>query len=80
MLCRISLPLSSKQRIMSSSFEANKEVVELMLMFVGVMLSYRGGNRFRTEYTCSPCFANLEKASRHYINGTLLISKLIAAA
>ena len=48
MLCRIPLPLSSKQRTMSTSVEANKEAVKSMLTFVAATLSDHDGNRFRT--------------------------------
>ena len=78
MLCRIPLPLSSKQRTMSTSVEANKEAVKSMLTFVTATLSDHDGNWFRTEYTCRPWFAKLEKGSRHRL--FFFISKLRAAA
>ena len=65
---------------MSTSVEANKEAVEFMLKFVSATLSDHDGNRFRSQYACRPCFAKLEKGSRHYRNTISLISKLRAAA
>ena len=74
------LPLSSKQRTMSTSIEVNKEAVEFMLKFVAAMLSDRDGNRFRSEYTCRPCFAKFEKGCSHYKHTILLINELSTAA
>ena len=61
MLCRIPLPLSSKWRTVSTSVEANKEAVKSMLMFLAATLSDYDSNQFRTQYTCRPWFAKLER-------------------
>ena len=76
-LCWIILPLSSKQRTMSTSVEVNEEAIKFMLTSLA-MLSDRDGNRFHAEYTCRPCFAKLSKGSRHYRNNISLISELTA--
>ena len=80
-LCGISLPLSSKRRTLSSSVEANKEAVDFMLKsVVAVTPCDHDGNRFLSEYACRPCFAKLEKGSRHYKNTISLISELRVTA
>ena len=73
MLCRIPLLLSSKQRTMSTSVEADKEAVKFMLTFVAGTLSDRDGIHAR------PCFGKLEKGSRNYRSTIFFISKLRAA-
>lgn len=62
---------------MSTSVEVNEEAVEFMLTSLA-MLSDRDGNLFHAKYTCRPCFAKLNKGSRHYRNNISLISELTA--
>ena len=47
---------------------------------VAAMPCDHDGNRFLSEYACRPCFAKLEKGSRHYKNTISLISELRATA